>query len=135
MEVRAFVLLALCWACPAAAQQVYKCVDGGNTVYQSDPCATGQAVKRWDAVPEAPNAHGQARLDAIQRELDARRRSEARVRPPQGAVSGAAISQYRDPHACATAKAQRAAAFEAAGSRRTFELTRQMDDRVFDACK
>lgn len=135
MEVRAFVLLALCCAGPAGAQQVYKCVDGGNTVYQSDPCASGEAVKRWDAVPEAPDPHAQARLDSMQRELEARRRSNARVRPPSGAVSGAAISQYRDPHACVTAKAQRTAAFEAAGSGRTFELTRRMDDRVFDACK
>lgn len=135
MEVRTFVLVALCWAGPAAAQQVYKCVDGGNTVYQSDPCASGQAVKSWDAVPETPDPHGQARLDAMQRELDARRRSRTRGRSAQGAVLGAAISQYRDPHACETAKAQRAAAFEAAGLRRTFELTRRMDDRVFDACK
>jgi len=135
MEVRAFVLLALCLAGPAAAQQVYKCVDGGNTVYQSDPCASGRAEKRWDAVPEAPNPDRQARLAAMQRELEVRRRSGTRVRSPQGAVSGVAISQYRDPHACEAAKAQRAAAFEAAGSRRTFELTRRMDDRVFDACK
>ncbi|WP_282296528.1 hypothetical protein [Stenotrophomonas sp. PS02289] len=82
-----------------------------------------------------PNPKRQARLDAIQDQLEARKRAQTERQPVARGGQGAAISLYRDPERCEAAKARRAAAFEAAGSRRTFELTRRMDDLVFDACK
>lgn len=135
MDVRRLALVGLWWAGTACAQQVHKCVDGDNTVYQSAPCASGEAARTWEAPPDVPNPRRQARLDAIQHQLEARKNAEGRVRPAARGGQGAAISLYRDPERCEVAMARRAAAFEAAGSRRTFELTRRMDDLVFDACK
>ena len=135
MDARVLVLVLLCGSGNAAAQKVHKCVEAKGTVYQSEPCTSGQAARTWDAKPDVPDAQQKARLQAIQRELDARKRPQAAARPVQRGVQGAAISMYRDPERCEAARAQRAAAFETAGSRRTFELTRRMDDLVFDACK
>ncbi len=135
MDVRWLALVGLWWTGTACAQQVHKCVDGDHTVYQSAPCASGEAARTWDAPPDVPNPRRQARLDAIQDQLEARKRAQTRRQPVARGGQGAAISLYRDPERCEAAKARRAAAFEAAGSRRTFELTRRMDDLVFDACK
>lgn len=41
----------------------------------------------------------------------------------------------KDADACRQAKAQRQAAYDAAGINRSFELSRQMDDMVYNACK
>lgn len=135
MDVRVLALVAVCWTGGVAAQQVHKCVDGDNTVYQSEPCATGQAAKTWDAPPDRANPERQARLAAIQDELAARKRAKAIQKAVPRGSQGAAISLYRDPARCEAARVRRAAAFEAAGMRRTYELTRRMDDLVFDACK
>lgn len=135
MDARVLVLVLLCCSGNAAAQKVHKCVEGRDTVYQSEPCASGQAARTWDAKPDAPDAQQTARLQAIQRELEARKRPQSHVRPRRPVRQGAAISMYRNPERCEAARAQRAAAFEAAGSRRTFELTRRMDDLVYDACQ
>lgn len=129
------VLVLLCGSGNAAAQKVHKCVEARGTVYQSEPCASGQAARTWDAKPDTPDAQQKARQQAIQKELDERKEPRARTRPVQRGQQGAAISMYRDPERCEAARARRAAAFEAAGSRRTFELSRRMDDLVFDACK
>ncbi|WP_134729307.1 hypothetical protein [Stenotrophomonas maltophilia] len=45
------------------------------------------------------------------------------------------ISQYKDANACEAAKAERARVYEAVGMRRSFELSRRMDDKVWAACK
>lgn len=135
MDVRAIILAALLCAGPASAQQVHKCVDAGKTVYQSAPCASGAPAKTWAATPDAPNPYRQARLDQMQRELDRRRQVSAYVPQRTQGAQGAAISKHRDPAQCESAKAQRAAAYAAAGHHRTFELSRRMDDLVYAACK
>lgn len=139
MDVRAILLIVtLLCSCSASAQQVHKCVDGGQAVYQSAPCAKGAPVKTWDAVPEAPSPYRQQRLEGIQRELIQRRASQPQAygyASQSGGVRGVSISKYKDPSRCEAAKASRASAFAAAGLHRSFELTRRMDDLVFDACK
>src|SRR5690349_10229742 len=42
MDSRAFIACLALFAMPAAGSDIYKCVDGGATVYQSMPCARGQ---------------------------------------------------------------------------------------------
>lgn len=135
MDVRAILMAAAFVAGPAAAQQVHKCVEAGKTVYQSAPCSTGAPVKSWDATPDAPNPYRQARLDALQRELDQRRQAASYAPSRRNGTNGVSISKYRDPDRCESAKAQRAAAYEAAGLHRSFEMSRRMDDLVYDACK
>jgi hypothetical protein len=44
----------------AGAQDVFKCVDGGATAYQSAPCANGQAETRMTIAPSQPRADIQA---------------------------------------------------------------------------
>lgn len=135
MDVRAIFLLALLCAGSASAQQVHKCVESGKAVYQSAPCANGAPVKTWDAPPDAPNPYRQARLDAIQRDLDQRRQATAYAPARRSGTNGVAISKHRDPGRCESAKAQRKAVFDAAGLHRSFETSRRMDDLVYDACK
>jgi len=97
---------------------------------------TGPAAKSWNAAPEAPNPYQQARLDAIRQELEQRRQIERPTyRYAQSGVRGISISKHHDPDRCESAKAHRASVFNAAGIHRSFELTRRMDDMVFDACK
>ncbi|MCF5965542.1 DUF4124 domain-containing protein [Xanthomonas perforans] len=73
MEARFAILLALAIAAPCHAQQVHKCRERGQVVYQSAPCASGQAEKVWDAAPapEQSNAE-QWRLYRIRKQLDSR---------------------------------------------------------------
>lgn len=136
MELRWILMAVFALSGDAAAQQVHKCVESGRTIYQSDPCVTGPAAKSWNAAPEAPNPYQQARLDAIRQELEQRRQIERPTyRYAQSGVRGISISKHRDPDRCESAKAHRASVFNAAGIHRSFELTRRMDDMVFDACK
>lgn len=126
----------LLFACSAHAQQVNKCVTKTGAEYRSGPCDDGVATKTWSAevAPRSPEVvANERRLDLIRQE-SAARTQRTRTAP---ASRGTAIqfSQYKNPDRCAWAKAQRAAAFEAAGHRRTFALSRQMDDLVYESCK
>lgn len=132
-----FSFLLILMAHQASAQHVYKCVDGKSVSYQSDPCTNGDAAKSWAAVPEAENPYLKARLDRMQREVDARRAAGSgsyNASPRSRDASGASITTSSN-YACESAKRQRAAAYEAAGTKRTFELSRRMDNLVHDACK
>lgn len=135
MDVRATILLALLCAGSASAQQVHKCIDGGRAIYQSAPCEKGEPVKSWDAAPDRPNPYRQARIDQARRELEQRNYAQSYQQPRNAGVQGAAITVHQDPNRCQAAKARRAAAYKAAGLHRTFELSRQMDDMVYSACK
>ncbi|MGV8958909.1 MAG: DUF4124 domain-containing protein [Stenotrophomonas sp.] len=132
MDVRLIIAL-MALATPASAQQVHKCIEGGNAIYQSAPCSSGAPVKSWDAQPEAVPSKDEAhRLERIRRELAvrnlmldhrSRRRETTRAnRPPA-------------PQQCEATKAQRAAAYERAGMKRSFQLSSNWDNRVQQACK
>lgn len=132
----AATLLFLISISGAHSQQVNKCVTKAGTEYRSGPCEDGVAAKTWSAqvAPRSPEVvANERRLDQIRQESAAR---SQRARPaPASRGTAIQFSQYKDPDRCAWAKAQRAAAFEAAGHRRTFALSRQMDDLVYQSCK
>lgn len=134
MDVRmlAVALLFVTWAVPA--QQVYKCIDGKDIAYQSAPCANGTAEKAWDArpVPEASPAE-QLRLHRIGQELAARNPRVSPRRQDAGTRTG-----VRDPSgsgSCASVKAQRDAAYQRVGLKRSFEFSSAWDSRVQQACR
>ncbi|MCS4233253.1 hypothetical protein M2421_000396 [Stenotrophomonas sp. BIGb0135] len=142
-------------------QQIHKCRVDGVATFQRHACADGQAEQAWevDVVP-AERRHA-ARIEAIRRELLARKRAlEAERAPPHQhqhqhqhrrprparrdgsaprrrapAPPGAVISLHQQPRACATARGQRERAYARAGMTRRFALSRQMDDRVYAACR
>ncbi|MDG2524220.1 DUF4124 domain-containing protein [Stenotrophomonas sp. HITSZ_GD] len=128
MDVRALAIALLLVSCPAAAQQVYKCVKGKQVSYQSDPCENGPAAKAWDAtpVPEQSNAE-KWRLYRIQQELRQRN-------APQPSYGWAASSPSTT-SACESVKAQRDAAYAQVGLKRSFEFSSYWDNRVQQACK
>lgn len=53
----AILLFSILLIAPSGkAQQVYKCVKGGDVSYQSMPCdGTQSLVKQWEAAPEPPD--------------------------------------------------------------------------------
>lgn len=52
MRALALLIIAACFASPAAAQKVYKCTASGGTVYSQTPCGqTNQAVIEVDSKP------------------------------------------------------------------------------------
>ncbi|PPU06819.1 DUF4124 domain-containing protein [Xanthomonas arboricola pv. corylina] len=130
MEATFAILLALAISVPVQAQQVHKCRERGQVVYQSAPCTSGQAEKAWDAtpVPEQSNAE-KWRLYRIDRQLKARNASSG------GYAGGATVADSANGSACQSAKAGRAAAYEAAGVHRDFAMSSYWDNMVHNACK
>ncbi|CEE37008.1 DUF4124 domain-containing protein [Xanthomonas citri pv. citri] len=128
MDARLAVFLMLAIAAPAYAQQVHKCRERGQVVYQSAPCASGISEKAWDATPEAePTIADKVRLLRIDREL------KARNAPSVGYATGATVTTSTS--ACESAKAQRKAAYDAAGLHRSFAMSSHWDNIVQAACK
>ncbi len=123
-------------ACTASGQSVYKCRDAkGTPVYQSEPCAN--AEKRWDTQPSATTWDDYYKRQAAERKIAADRR-HMRVRAQEIAAGASPVGAAVGPQAssaCQQAKSQRQAAYDAAGLNRSFELSRQMDDMVYNACK
>ena len=119
----------------AIAQQVYKCVSGNQVSYQSAPCASGKAAKAWDAAPVAEPTNAELwRRYRIQQQLD-RRYAADRAAAARRSYSSGVIQSDPQSLGCTAAKASRSAAYNAAGLKRTFALSRAMDDAVYDACK
>ncbi|WAH62365.1 DUF4124 domain-containing protein [Xanthomonas hortorum] len=130
MEARFLVVLAFAIVMPAEAQQVHKCRERGQVVYQSAPCASGQPEKAWDAtpVPEQSNAE-KWRLYRIDRQLKSRNAASGSY------AGGASLANSANGSACQSARASRAAAYEAAGVHRDFALSSYWDNVVQNACK
>ncbi len=134
MDVR-FMILGLALASPAAAQQVHKCVDGNEVSYQSAPCSSGTSAKTWEAVPATePSAAEAARLQRIRNELAASNstRTPSRVLRPGVETRTGEVSARNQ---CDQVKAQRAAAYERVGMKRSFRFSSQWDNRVQQACR
>ena len=123
-------------ACNASAQSVYKCRDAkGTPVYQSEPCANVE--KRWDAhvSPSTPADYRARRNADMKVEADRRHmRARARQLSAGGGPVGASVSPQSG-SSCEQAKRHRQMVYDAAGLNRSFELSRKMDDMVYDACK
>ena len=123
-------------AASAGAQSVYKCRDAkGQPVYQSEPCPG--AEKRWDTQPSTTTWDDYYKRQAAERKIAAdRRHMRARaneISRGEGPVGASVSTANAD--ACRRAKAQRQAAYDVAGLKRSFQLSRQMDEMVYNACK
>ncbi|WP_305805200.1 DUF4124 domain-containing protein [Stenotrophomonas sp. YIM B06876] len=132
MDVRLIIAL-MALAATANAQQVHKCVEGGNAIYQSAPCSSGAPVKSWDAHAAADRSVDEVhRLERIRRDLAVRNPPHDRRRNYR--VPGRTTRTVA-PTQCEATRAQRAAAYEKAGMKRSFQLSSYWDNRVQQACK
>lgn len=126
-----FGVVLLVLAGSASAQQVYKCVNGKQVSYQSAPCP-GQAQKAWDATPQAVDPYVEARIEAM-RQQQAQRTV---ISSSSGGRSTAhSVSQAANRSRCEQARADRARAYEVAGTRRSFAMSSRWDGIVQNACK
>lgn len=125
-----FALLILAPA--AGAQTIYTCRPASGPVsYQTQPCAAPQTqvkAKLYPYIRDRPVSSAASRLP----------RTEPAPWSP-GPVATVAAQRPSDRtlqrQQCANTKDARARAFEAAGLNRTFDLSRQWDDAVYQACK
>lgn len=122
-------LLPLLWSA-AHAQQVYKCSDGKQVSYQSQPCDGAQrTLRQWDATPETipTGAHteqaGNARAVPARKSSRRSTSSNTRSRPDPAEAR------------CQVAKSNREAKLRAVGLKRTFDLLRKLDEAVHAACR
>ncbi|MEP6907921.1 MAG: hypothetical protein ABI858_08095 [Pseudoxanthomonas sp.] len=126
--------LAFFVASQSHAQHVYKCVNGKNLSYQSQPCPdTHKAAKQWDATPEPPpsNAELWRRYKADQQ----RKSDMSAVRQRSYGSSDEQASVVRQqPSQCDQAREHRRRQFDANPSR-SYAFTQALDDAVARACK
>jgi hypothetical protein len=133
--MRFVVLLCGLLAVPTAgAETIFRCVGkGGKVTLQSDECPIEQK-QTWKYYPR-PNDTGDAarRRERIEAEMDQRNR--------QGSNNGQVIHNYgstsqRDQKRaqCNAARQSRESVLRQVGTRRNFNLLRQLDDRVNRAC-
>lgn len=131
-----WLFLLYCCAWPAAAQQVYKCVDGQAVVYQSAPCP-GHEQRAWDATPRPFDADKAAQVEAARQQLDAASAARAAaVEPAAATVAGRPGVSTDEPYdRCEAARRSRDRVLHAAGVTQSVELTRRLDAEVYTACR
>lgn len=130
----AFLLLFMALPAATQAQQVYKCSDGHQVVYQSQPCEGSQrTVRQWDASP-APVASASQTIDAAKKIKPGTARPGER-RTTAGNNRRTPTDYDRKVSRCEAAKARREAKLKAVGLKRTFDLLRKLDDAVYEACQ
>lgn len=122
------------WEAPAASLQsspvvpmVYRCVDGaGGVSLQSQPCGPHQRMTR--AVPASPD------IEPPRPRVSPRpaTRSSPYAYSPPSAIDRKRIQRETR---CAMARRSREQTLENVGLNRTFDLLRQLDDMVAEACK
>lgn len=125
---------------PAWGQTVQKCTGSdGHVTFTSSACPDGQRqAATYDATPEVMTAERAAALEHRRRQEDANSRYlEAQARggtmhPPGHRQSRPAVDSRAG---CDSAKAHRDATLRRVGLRRTHDLLRKLDDRVYEACK
>ncbi|MEN5202859.1 hypothetical protein ABE473_00125 [Stenotrophomonas sp. TWI700] len=125
-------------------RKVHTCLVDGARHYQSTPCQ-GRTERIREMPPPADTWASDMHIESLRQELQARRRADAAPtrqkraqRPrvaPSSAVRGALITVHTDPVKCAAARRQRETAYKKAGQRPSLALSRQTDDRVYDACR
>lgn len=124
------ILLPMLWSV-AHAQQVYKCTDGKQVSYQSQPCDNAQrTLRQWDAIPQPVPAGAQAGSVEKVRTAPTRRSSS-------GWTNARSTRSRPDPaeSRCQAARSKREAKLRAVGLKRTFDLLRKLDEAVYAACR
>lgn len=145
----------------ARGQMLYKCVSANGTSYQQIPCPrSARLVHSIETVPELPPTAAQLAEQALKAQRDreesaflSRRAGTDQVRSSYRPgyhstnarstrnrskgerYSSRARPQSNTEDACAAAKIRRDNALRSAGLNRTFDLLRQLDAAVSDACK
>ena len=116
---------------PVHAQSVYKCVDvGGNVSYQSAPCRVGQQVTAtYAATPDPPQR--QVYSSSSSSFSSTTTQQTTNVSPSSDASTDRTVRRAQ----CNAAKARREQVLESVGLSRTFDLLRQLDESVYEACK
>lgn len=128
---RIWVLLPLLAAAgDACAQRVYKCNDGGRTVYQTLPCPPGQDTGVTRPIVRDPKLSWQE-SERVDRGLrDAQRQLQANASRAAAQGSGTVIQAASNAEACDKARTRREMA-EWFGTRTPL---RQLDEDVSRAC-
>ena len=142
------------------AQTLYKCVSADGTSYQQTPCPrSARLVRTMETVPEPPPTATQLAEQALKAQRDREESAflshlagtdQVRSGYPSGYRSGNTHSsrnrfsgkryfsrarvQPDAQDACAAAKSRRDSTIRNAGLNRTFDLLRQLDADVSDAC-
>ncbi len=102
------VTLALCaLACNAHAGRVYKCAVGGQTVYQTVPCAPEHDTGVTRPITRDPNLTWEERSRAQRDLYQARRRMQADAGRGQPPVRGTVIDGAADPEQCEELRSRR----------------------------
>ncbi|MBD9368375.1 DUF4124 domain-containing protein [Xanthomonas sp. XNM01] len=130
------MLLALMPA-SVSAQQIFKCVKGGQVEYTSIPCAPGEAVEKvWagSTYPTyaPPPAADVARNQQVQMQTE-HRDQQLRQNPSRAVAEGAAIPIRAG--ACEEAKQARDRKLYALGAGVSIQVRRMFDEEVRRACR
>lgn len=129
-------MLLFSTASVAPAQQVYKCASASGSViaYQSQPCdRSHRTLRQWEAAPDPVPAA--ARVAAAADRPASQDARTAKQRKPRAGNAGARPRVDPADARCHAAKARREAKLKAVGLKRTFDLLRQLDDAVHEACR
>lgn len=144
----------------ARAQTLYKCASAKGNIYQQIPCPrSARLVRTMETVPEPPPTAAQLAGQALKAQRDREEsaflshlagtdqlRSISRSRYVPGTTrssrnrfsgerySSRTGSQSESQSACVAAKTRRDNTLRSAGLNRTFDLLRQLDADVSDAC-
>ncbi len=101
-------MLALCaLAGNAHAGRVYKCLAGGQTIYQTVPCPPEQDTGVTRPITKDPNLTWEERTRAQRDLYQARRRMQADAGRGQPPVRGSVIDGAADPEQCEELRARR----------------------------
>ena len=138
--MRGFLIVVAVLAFPGVASaQVFKCVKGKETVYQSDPCEAGQTTeKAWQAQTYAPPSNSELwRIHNTQQataQRDAELRGNSGYPARRSSAHGHSIP-LNGGSACDAAKRHRDAELRRLGEYgRKIEVRRSLDSQVNAAC-
>lgn len=130
-------MIALLILSPAAgAQTIYTCRPAsGPTSYQTQPCATAHTQVKAKLYPYIRNPTPPAPARQPWRPTTSGYQSTSAYTPSSATATARPTDRTLQRQQCAQTKDARTQAFEAAGLNRSFDLSRQWDDAVYQACK
>jgi hypothetical protein len=138
-----FVVMLLCEAGAAHAQTLYHCRAHGVSSYQQSPCpSSSRTVSSIETNPEPAPTESQRRAQVAQAEQDRAEsaflsHSAGTDSRPANNRSAVRRTSWRSPQrsACQEARAARSASLKAVGLNRTYDMLRNLDESVTEACK
>ncbi len=118
----------------AADGVIYKCVDRSrNVTFQNEPCSAGELTRSTRVYTDPGYNPDLARKVADDDRAIQRRKAENAA---AGFYSYDAPSQERpEVVQCRNARRERDETLHRVGLKRTFDLLRRLDDRLYEACK